>query len=182
MRVEATDPDGMAISRYVTAEDVSRLEARWQQLVGRRRYTYAEVDPTALLGVATAIIPMPDRNQSPRNTYQCGMGKQALGVPHEFHAMRFDSLLRVMEAPQRALVESQMSRVLGLDEKPAGMNCITALLADPYNQEDSVVANKTSVECGMSMYTKYNVYTAVLGTPGNSMILSSARRRRKTRA
>lgn len=39
--------------------------------------THLEIEPFALLGVCAGLIPYPDHNQSPRNTYQCAMGKQA---------------------------------------------------------------------------------------------------------
>lgn len=33
-------------------------------------YTHCEIHPSMILGVCASLIPFPDHNQSPRNTYQ----------------------------------------------------------------------------------------------------------------
>lgn len=38
-------------------------------------YTHCEIHPAMILGVCASIVPFPDHNQSPRNTYQSAMGK-----------------------------------------------------------------------------------------------------------
>lgn len=38
-------------------------------------HTHCEIHPSMILGVCASIIPFPDHNQSPRNTYQSAMGK-----------------------------------------------------------------------------------------------------------
>ena len=44
-------------------------------------YTHAETSTAALLSVVASLTPYSDFNQSPRNMYQCQMGKQTMGTP-----------------------------------------------------------------------------------------------------
>lgn len=41
-----------------------------------KQTTHLEIEPFTVLGVVAGLIPYPHHNQSPRNTYQCAMGKQ----------------------------------------------------------------------------------------------------------
>ncbi|KHN78016.1 DNA-directed RNA polymerase I subunit RPA2 [Toxocara canis] len=42
---------------------------------------HQELHPSCLFSFAGNLIPFPDHNQSPRNVYQCQMGKQTMGTP-----------------------------------------------------------------------------------------------------
>ena len=44
-------------------------------------FTHAETSTAAMLSVVASLTPFCDFNQSPRNMYQCQMGKQTMGTP-----------------------------------------------------------------------------------------------------
>ena len=69
--------------------------------------THLEIGPFTLLGAVAGLIPYPHHNQSPRNTYQCAMGKQAIGAIGFNQLNRIDTLLYLSVYPQQPMVKTK---------------------------------------------------------------------------
>jgi DNA-directed RNA polymerase II subunit RPB2 len=122
-------------------------------------HTHCEIHPTLILGHMASTIPMSDHNQSPRNTYQSAMGKQAMGLYARNYAKRLDKNGYVLCNPMRPFVETRMMNVLKTHEMPFGYNAIVAIgIYSGYNQEDSVILNKAALKRGLFRSLYYTIY------------------------
>lgn len=113
--------------------------------------THLEIDPLTILGVCAGLIPYPNHNQSPRNTYQCAMGKQAMGVLGYNQFQRIDTLVYLMVYPQRPIVQTKQIPLIGFDKIPAGQNATIAVMSySGYDIEDAIILNKASLDRGFA--------------------------------
>ncbi|MDH3657469.1 MAG: DNA-directed RNA polymerase subunit B [Nitrosopumilus sp.] len=126
-----------------------------------KKHTHLEVFPPAILGAGASIIPYPEHNQSPRNTYESAMAKQSLGFSTPM--MNTSTYVRqhFMLYPQTPIVNTKAMKLLGLEDRPAGQNCVVAVLPfDGYNIEDAIVLSKSSVDRGLGRTFFYRIYDA----------------------
>ncbi|KAI4840383.1 DNA-directed RNA polymerase II subunit RPB2 [Plasmodium brasilianum] len=136
-------------------------------------YTHCEIHPSLILGVCASIIPFSDHNQSPRNTYQSAMGKQAMGIYVTNFNIRLDTLAHLLYYPQRPLVCTKVMEYLRFRDLPAGINAIVAIMCyTGYNQEDSLIMNQSSIDRGLFRSVFYRSYTSEEKQQGSLIIES----------
>ena len=105
--------------------------------------THLEIEPFTILGAVAGLIPYPHHNQSPRNTYQCAMGKQAIGAIAFNQLNRIDTLLYLLVYPQQPMVKTKTIELVGYDKLPAGQNATVAIMSySGYDIEDALILNR----------------------------------------
>jgi DNA-directed RNA polymerase I subunit RPA2 len=124
----------LALRNYIADTDIS---------------THAELDPTNMLSILASLTPFSDFNQSPRNMYQCQMGKQTMGIPsHSLHHCCDNKSYRIL-TPQSPVVCTKDYHNFDLDIYAQGTNSIVAVIAHTgYDMEDAMIINKSAYERG----------------------------------
>ncbi|KAM5163551.1 DNA-directed RNA polymerase I subunit RPA2 [Mantella aurantiaca] len=118
--------------------------------------THQELFPHSLMSVVANFIPYSDHNQSPRNMYQCQMGKQTMGFPLMTYQDRSDNKLYRLQTPQSPLVRPTMYDYFDMDNYPIGTNAIVAVISyTGYDMEDAMILNKSSWERGFAHGSVY---------------------------
>ena len=87
----------------------------------------------------------------------CAQGKQAMGVYVTNYDNRMDKTAYVLNYPMRPLVDTRIMNIIKLNEIPSGSQLIVAIMTHTgYNQEDSLLINKASIDRGMALVTVYH--------------------------
>lgn len=113
--------------------------------------THLELTPGSMLSAIASLTPFSDFNQSPRNMYQCQMGKQTMGTPVQALKYRSDTKLYRIQTPQSPLVRPVAHEELSIDNYALGTNAVVAVISyTGYDMEDAMILNKSSYERGFA--------------------------------
>ncbi|KAJ2007555.1 hypothetical protein GGI04_001477 [Coemansia thaxteri] len=137
--------------------------------------THQEVLPTHILSAVANFTPFCDFNQSPRNMYQCQMGKQTMGTPMHTYAYRTDNKLYRLQTGQTPICRPRIYDDYGVDGYPNGANAVVAVISyTGYDMEDAMILNKSAHERGFGYGTIYKTEYIDLGKhrkPGDPVTL-----------
>jgi len=125
-----------------------------------RPYTHCELHPCVLLGSLIGLIPFSEHNQAPRNLFQGQMGKQSIDVNSPMFPVRMEtSGVNILFNLERPLVGTLFQKYIGFDKLPGGNNVMVAIMCyTGFNQEDSIIANKSSIDRGLFRNIKFHTF------------------------
>ena len=150
-----------AIIEYLDAEEEENAYVAIGPESLTSEHTHMELAASSVLGICASVIPYPQHNQSPRNTYEAGMAKQALGLFSANYRLRVDTRSHILHYLQMSLVKTRAMDAIQYVKRPAGQNFVVAILSlSGYNMEDALIMNKSSVERGLARSTFFRVYEA----------------------
>ena len=160
--------DSNAIIEYIDTEEADTLMIAMNQRCLRDNskdnysyyhYTHSEIHPSMILGVLATNIPFSEHNAGVRNLFQGAMGKQALGIYSTAFRKRMDTQAHILHYPQKPIVNTIPSKYLNSSEIPGGQMAIVAIACyTGYNQEDSLIMNKSAIERGLFGSSFYRTY------------------------
>ncbi len=154
-------PAGQHLVEYIDPGETEcfTIAMKHSDVLEDRTKTHAEIHPSSIMGSLASNIPFPDHNQSPRNAYQCAMGKQAMGMYALNFRERFDAMSHMLCYPQVPLVSPFMSKFYGSQKMPCGQNIVVAIMTyTGYNQEDSIMINRSFLQRGGFRSIFYRTY------------------------
>ena len=109
-----------------------------------------EIHPCLMLGICASLMPFADHTQSPRICYHSSMVKQSIGIYSSTNEIRCDTVSHILANPEKPIVRSHVEEWFKLDKLPCGNNVIVAIACyGGWNQEDSIILNKSSVDRGL---------------------------------
>lgn len=131
-------------------------------LYANTSWTHCELDPSIILGLSAGLIPYSDRNMTPRNVFQSNMNRQILGNYSQRMDLEMGTTMKTMPNSQRPMLETEMHRVMGLDNNASGSNVNVVMMPyQGFNREDGIPINKGSVQRGLFntliYFTEYHI-------------------------
>ena len=153
-----TDLVKQGIVEYLDAAEEDNALVALKEADLTPEHSHLEIDPIAMLGLITSLVPYSNHDQSSRLNRGSKTQKQALGLYSAAYPIRLDTDVSILHYPQKPLVRSFVYDTVPF--YPAGQNVIVAVMPfEGYNVEDAIILNKGSVQRGLGRSTYFRPYT-----------------------
>ena len=127
--------------------------------INKKNYKYLEINGKLIFGALPSIIPFMNHNPKTRNLFCMAQAKQSVGIFASNFNKRMDTFCHVLHYPQTPLVMTKISTDIKYNHMPGGCNVVVAIATyTGYNQEDSVIINKSALDRGLFRSSYYRTY------------------------
>jgi DNA-directed RNA polymerase subunit B len=149
------------VIEYLDAEEEENAYIALKPEDLTEEHTHLELDPVAILGLSTSLVPFPEFDRGDRVNFGAKMVGQAIGLYSLNFMMRVDTKSNVLIYPQVPLVKTHINDILKEENHPGGQNVIIAIMSfEGYNMDDAIVLNKSSIERGLFWSYMFRAYEA----------------------
>lgn len=139
--IELIDPE-MAINNCVIAPTINDFY--------KKPYLYTHIAlPQHLYSVSCAMVASLNMNKAVRGSLISNHVKQMIGPTLKYPQLKYKDEQHILIAPQIPLCRTCTYDHMRFSKCPYGQNIIVAFIYYKYNQEDSIIVNKASVESGL---------------------------------
>lgn len=154
-----SDLIALGIIEYVDAAEEDNLLVALNPEELSPEHTHLEIDPIAMFGLITALVPYANHDHSSRLNRGSKTQKQALGLYAANYLDLMDTDVSILHYPQKPIVRSFVYDTIK-NFYPAGQNVIVAIMPfEGYNMSDAIVINRGSIERGLGRSTYFRPYT-----------------------
>lgn len=111
-------------------------------------YTHLSL-PMHIHGPVTAMVSGFNMNKGVRGSLMTNHVKQAIGVTMRYPQLKYFNESNILISPHIPIARPCTYNYMHMNETPYGQNVIVAFMFYKFNQEDSLIFNKASVESGL---------------------------------
>jgi DNA-directed RNA polymerase subunit B' len=156
-----SDLTEQGIIEYLDANEEENILVALYEKELTEKHSHLEIDPVAILGLITSLVPYANFGQSSRLNRGSKTQKQALGLYASNFLLRLDTDISILQYPQTPIVRTFMHDVLKFDKHPAGQNITIALMSyDGFNMQDALILNGGSVQRGLARSFYFRPFNA----------------------
>ena len=188
--VELLEKDEAVIEYIDAQESDTSLISMYKHEINNF-HTHLEIHPSTIISVVSGNIPMCNHNAAARNLFHAAQTKQAIGIYATNFKKRFDTFGFIQHYPQKPIINTRHAQYTGSDYMANGVNLIVAIMTyTGYNQEDSLIINKNSIQKGLFHLSYYKSITATakkiseferirFGNPNNYYLINDIDKKNK---
>lgn len=148
------------IIEYIDADEEDNLYIATTPQHATKEHTHMEIDPAGIFSLMTSLTPFIEHDLATKALHGTKMYKQGVGFIGPNHYLRTDTEYYNLFYPQKQLVKTKTTDLIGLEERPIITNLVIAIM--PYygfNTQDGMVLNKGAIQRGLGRTHYYHTYT-----------------------